>query len=439
MPVNICPFCLTDVSALNKTTQSRGGGAASPPAPLPNGSTSAQPSQEARQGGGEAQVPVPDSTIRPAVPAPQAEGRTTPMPTPRPERRVFVAQPVQPISPRPATTEPSDSPRSATTESPDSPKPLPKLRCPGCGKLVTLPATECIFCGTDFRTGFTPEPEVKNLRLKKAWKVSRYILLILIPGLFLFGPEVITQRARTVCYNVLKLGICAPDQGQDFLANTRAQLLAMVRNGFAAWQDDKKTRMASGQPKVRKNFSESQVRLDYFLETLARLDENSPGSPLPPDQDIFASFIGEWDVVWMEKQGDSEERLAEGEWIFAQLAGGLALQDILAVPYFGQASEADGPAPLRLITLRQFNHRRAVWEGVRLLPEGMSPVLFQTGKSGGLEELNMGGAGETTLRRFVDVTPDSFRLLVSVSPSGKAESYRPIGELWAKKRVIALP
>jgi hypothetical protein len=333
-------------------------------------------------------------------------------------------------------------PEPAVPSQPASARPAPKMRCPACTNLVTLPAASCPSCQVDLRTGFLAESEeeLETLRRKKALKLFLLSLLWIIIGLVIFHSENMRHLARAACYGALGLEICAPDQPLNALALARANLFNLVARGYDAWMDEKTFRTVSGRSADSKDFTEERALRAYLLDAFGRLDESNlrAGRPLPPDQDLFALFLGEWDVVWIENGGAPDERFTAGEWIFSTVAGGMAVQDILMAPYLGQSPESDGPAPIRLITLRQFNHQRKVWEGVRLEPLGMTPVMSRVGQSGGLEEFSVNGPGEVTLRRFVDFTPDSFRLLVSVGRSSvwSAASHRPVGELWAKKRVL---
>ncbi|MDR3038583.1 MAG: hypothetical protein LBV21_04750 [Candidatus Adiutrix sp.] len=327
----------------------------------------------------------------------------------------------------------------------EGPRPLPKLRCPNCAKLVTLPATECPFCRTDLRTGLAPKEEIAHLGLRKALKALNAFILVLAALLLGFiGPAKVGQAAKSYCYAALGLEICAPDQNltRELMALGQAALRDMVRAGFQSWNANRKTRVADSRTANRgEQFSEAKARRDYFFATLAELDEEGAKAGAgPAADDLFAPLLGEWDVVWIEAPGTPAEAVAEGEWIFSLVGGGLALEDILAVPYLNRPPAAGDPAPLRLITLRQFNGQRGVWDCVRLQPEGLLLSLARLTPTGDLEEMSVDGRGETILKRITDLTPESFRMIVKTSKSGKsAAEDRLVGELWAKKRVIVAP
>ena len=59
----------------------------------------------------------------------------------------------------------------------------PKLRCPACGSMVDLPATDCSECGADLRTGALPKNEQLEFflkHLKTGAKVAAFLLVVLV-------------------------------------------------------------------------------------------------------------------------------------------------------------------------------------------------------------------------------------------------------------------
>jgi hypothetical protein len=62
------------------------------------------------------------------------------------------------------------------------------------------------------------------------------------------------------------------------------------------------------------------------------IESNGPHAELQPDDQLFAPFIGSWDleVTWYD--GDVVTRRENGEWHFAWVLEGRAVQDVWIVP-----------------------------------------------------------------------------------------------------------
>ncbi|MBR0641692.1 hypothetical protein [Plastoroseomonas hellenica] len=65
----------------------------------------------------------------------------------------------------------------------------------------------------------------------------------------------------------------------------------------------------------------------------AALISEGPHAALPPESRIFAPFIGSWDLVvsWFDASGALSRR-QDGEWHFAWILEGRAIQDVWIVP-----------------------------------------------------------------------------------------------------------
>lgn len=67
-----------------------------------------------------------------------------------------------------------------------------------------------------------------------------------------------------------------------------------------------------------------------------------PHPDIPPEACIFAPFIGSWDLIvrWYEPSGEVRRKEA-GEWHFAYVLEGRAVQDVWIVPPRGQRGRDD--------------------------------------------------------------------------------------------------
>ena len=50
---------------------------------------------------------------------------------------------------------------------------------------------------------------------------------------------------------------------------------------------------------------------------------------IPEKDNLYGQFVGEWDFEWVDNQGTTGERHVQGEWIFAWVLEGTAIQDVL--------------------------------------------------------------------------------------------------------------
>lgn len=49
---------------------------------------------------------------------------------------------------------------------------------------------------------------------------------------------------------------------------------------------------------------------------------------IPEKDNLYGQFVGEWDFEWVDNQGTTGERHVQGEWIFAWVLEGTAIQDV---------------------------------------------------------------------------------------------------------------
>ena len=141
---------------------------------------------------------------------------------------------------------------------------------------------------------------------------------------------------------------------------------------------------------------------------LLPLEAEGAHPSLPADQQLFAPFIGSWalDVTWHE--GDAVVRREEGEWHFAWVLEGRAVQDVWIVPRRG-VREAD-PAPYEYGTSLRFpDPAIGGWRSTWLGPTQHAVRTFVARRVG--DEVVLDGEDEDgrALRwAFADIEDDSF-------------------------------
>ena len=96
-----------------------------------------------------------------------------------------------------------------------------------------------------------------------------------------------------------------------------------------------------------------------FIEALAC---EGPNPIIPAQHDLFGQFVGSWDFEWVRGMGTPDERRAIGEWLFARVLNGTAVQDVFIVP--SRTENAINPQPDAEYgtTIRIYNPVDETWD-----------------------------------------------------------------------------
>lgn len=78
------------------------------------------------------------------------------------------------------------------------------------------------------------------------------------------------------------------------------------------------------------------------------LISDSKNANLPEEYDFFSELIGSWRIEYIDKKTDVA---LKGEWHFARVLDGMAIQDVIVIPDYEQG-----------ITLRVFNPNKKAWD-----------------------------------------------------------------------------
>ena len=135
---------------------------------------------------------------------------------------------------------------------------------------------------------------------------------------------------------------------------------------------------------------------------------NGP-SDIQGNRDLFAPFVGSWDleVVWYE--GKNAVRRSRGEWHFAWVLNGRAIQDVWIVPPL--AEQQSGAAPYEYGTSLRFPDAdgkfwHSTWHG----PVRNMVAVFQARRVGDEIVLDRQNQGDNRSRWvFYDIESDRFR------------------------------
>lgn len=89
---------------------------------------------------------------------------------------------------------------------------------------------------------------------------------------------------------------------------------------------------------------------------------NSKNDLIPSEYDFYRKLIGEWDIVWVENEGATNERKVKGEWLFSRILEGTAIQDLFIVPSRSERKinpQSDGEYGT---TIRIYNPNTHYWD-----------------------------------------------------------------------------
>ena len=94
--------------------------------------------------------------------------------------------------------------------------------------------------------------------------------------------------------------------------------------------------------------------------TKALCSNNRRNARIPEGHDYFGALVGEWAIEWMDHLEADSPRCVKGEWIFARVLDGTAIQDVFIVP---ARSERDPQPDAEYgTTLRIYNPQGESWD-----------------------------------------------------------------------------
>jgi hypothetical protein len=143
---------------------------------------------------------------------------------------------------------------------------------------------------------------------------------------------------------------------------------------------------------------------DVFISALL---SSTPHPSIPEDRRIFEPFVGSWDLVvswWGE--GGSLTRRESGEWHFARVLEGRAIQDVWIVPPCGSRT---GDTYEYGTSLRFFDPEIDAWRSTWIGPEHGVVRLFVARRIEDRVVLETKTEDGRAMRwSFSDIRPDGF-------------------------------
>ena len=126
---------------------------------------------------------------------------------------------------------------------------------------------------------------------------------------------------------------------------------------------------------------------------------------------IYAPFVGSWDVEMFDLESDGARRVSRGEWYFAWILEGRAMQDVLMVP--PRAERRNGVLAKGnrcATTLRVFDRASGMWRVHRFDPSAQTEETFTAKQEGHqIVQATTDGTGATARETFSGIDTASFR------------------------------
>ena len=83
---------------------------------------------------------------------------------------------------------------------------------------------------------------------------------------------------------------------------------------------------------------------------------------IPEKDNLYGQFVGEWDFEWVDNQGTTGERHVQGEWIFAWVLEGSAIQDVFICPSRKARIKDYQPDAAYATAVRMYNPNTEAWD-----------------------------------------------------------------------------
>jgi hypothetical protein len=148
---------------------------------------------------------------------------------------------------------------------------------------------------------------------------------------------------------------------------------------------------------------------------------------------LYDPLLGDWDVDVVDYDGDDAGRTKKGEWHFAWVLEGRAIQDVFIVPPRGSRRGPAVPGNRYGTTLRVYDPATDAWRVSWSNPvSGASNVL--TGRKDGNDIVQEGRDANGALHRwtFSEVTDRSFRWRGEVS-TDEGKTWRLAAEFFGRR------
>lgn len=174
-----------------------------------------------------------------------------------------------------------------------------------------------------------------------------------------------------------------------------------------------------------------KVKSDFVSALLS----NTLSAEIPVKDDLYGCLIGRWDVMAYDRQSDGSTCQVHGEWIFARVLEGRAIQDIWIAPLRAERTSQMSRQGNRYGTsLRMYNPNDKQWTSYWINPVSGAFDKLQTRKAG--KDIVQEGKDEEGYPMrwiFTDITDDSFRWYAEHTLDG-GNSWKVEAEFLGKRK-----
>lgn len=160
----------------------------------------------------------------------------------------------------------------------------------------------------------------------------------------------------------------------------------------------------------------------------AALGANGPAQDILDKSEFFGWLVGAWNLEVLDGESEGVHRVNTGEWHFAWVLEGRAMQDVLISP---KLAERRGGMPQRGnrygTGLRVYDVTADRWRAFWINPVQGAIEVADVEKNGA-EIVETGKARRNV---FCEIAPDSFRYRIEKTSGGK--SWKTITEILARR------
>lgn len=150
---------------------------------------------------------------------------------------------------------------------------------------------------------------------------------------------------------------------------------------------------------------------------------------------LYEPLLGSWEVEVVDHLDNGEKRVQQGEWHFAWVLEGRAIQDVLIVPARSgrNPGEAPGDGNRFGTSIRVYDPRQDAWSVTWLNPvTGKTNRLVGRQAGYGIAQIGMEEDGSLIRWSFREIALRSFRWLGEVSRDG-GRTWKLVVEFFARR------